>query len=133
MVTVARPAVTWPRRGYTLIELLVVMAAIGLLLAIAAPRYVQHVDRARELVLRQNLAAVRDAIDKFQADRARYPKDLNELVTERYLRQLPVDPIIDRTDAWKLVPGSDSASGSVKDIHSSAPGKGRDGTLYATW
>lgn len=120
-------------RGYTLIELLVVMAAIGLLLAIAAPRYVQHVDRAREVVLRQNLAAVRDAIDKFHADRTRYPKDLNELVTERYLRQLPVDPILDRTDAWLLVPASDTANDAIKDIRSTAGGKGRDGTPYVTW
>ncbi|WP_341893363.1 prepilin-type N-terminal cleavage/methylation domain-containing protein, partial [Variovorax sp. YR752] len=72
--------------GFTIIELLVVMAALGLLLAIVAPRYVNHVDQAREAVLRQNLAGLRDAIDKFYADRARYPADLQELVTERYLR-----------------------------------------------
>ena len=51
------------KRGFTLIELLVVMAALGLLLAISAPRYTEHVDRAREAVLRQNLASMRDAID----------------------------------------------------------------------
>lgn len=119
-------------RGFTLIELLVVMAALGLLLSIAAPRYVEHVDRAREVVLKQNLAGVRDAIDKFYADRSRYPKDLQELVQQHYLRQLPLDPIIDRADAWTLVPPP-GQQGAVFDIHSSATGQGRDGTAYAAW
>lgn len=52
-------------RGFTVIELLVVLAAIALLVSVAAPSYVQHVDRAREAALRSDLAAMRDAIDKF--------------------------------------------------------------------
>ncbi len=125
------------RAGFTLIELLVVMAALGLLLSVTAPRYTEHVDRAREVVLRQNLASLRDAIDKFYADRARYPADLQELVTQRYLRQLPLDPVTDRTDSWvPLAPGgqaSGSGASSVADVRSGAPGKGRDGGPYATW
>src|SRR2546421_11029897 len=119
-------------RGFTLIELLVVMAAIGLLLSIAAPRYVEHVDRARELVLKHNLAGLREAIDKFYADRSRYPKDLQELVQARYLREGPLDPVTDRTDSWLLVapPGQ---QGVVFDVHSAAPGQARDGTAYASW
>lgn len=120
-------------RGFTLIELMVVMAAIGLLLAITVPRYAEHVDRAREVVLRQNLAAVRDAIDKFYADRGRYPAALQELVQARYLRQLPVDPVTDRVDTWVLV-GSDSGGATgVSDLHSGAAGKARDGSAYASW
>jgi general secretion pathway protein G len=120
------------RHGYTLIELLVVMAAIGLLLAIAAPRYAEHVDRARETVLRRNLVGLREAIDKFYADRSRYPKDLQELVAERYLRELPIDPVTDRSDTWRTsaAPGQE---GTVRDVHSGAQGKGHDGTDYATW
>lgn len=118
--------------GFTLIELLVVMAALGLLLAISVPRYVEHVDRAREVVLRQNLASLRDSIDKFYADRGRYPAALQELVQGRYLRQLPLDPISDRTDTWVLVPPAGATTG-VFDVHSGAPGTGRDGSPYASW
>jgi len=119
--------------GFTLIELLVVLAAVALLLGIAVPRYVEHVDRARETVLRQNLAALRDAIDKFNADRGRYPNELVELARERYLRELPRDPITDRADTWTIVAPPQGLAGQVFDVHSGATGTGRDGRPYATW
>ncbi len=119
--------------AYTLIELLVVMAALGLLLSISAPRYTEHVDRAREAVLRHNLAGVRDAIDKFHADRARFPIDLDELVQARYLRRLPLDPITERADSWILVAPTAPDSGAVADVRSGAEGSARDGTRYAAW
>lgn len=120
-------------RGFTLVELLVVMACIGLLLAIAGPRFAGHVDRARETALRHNLAGVREAIDKFHADRARYPKDLQELVQERYLRALPLDPVTDRVDSWMLVAPVNQQGTAVQDLHSGAPGKALDGSPYASW
>ncbi len=121
------------RTGFTVIELLVVMSVIGLLLAIVAPRYTEHIDRARESVLRQNLASLRDAIDKFYGDRARYPADLQELVKQRYLREVPLDPLTDRSDSWVLLHPQGQSEGAVIDVHSAAGGKARDGTAYATW
>ena len=120
------------QRAFTLIELLVVMAALALLLAIAAPRYVEHVDRARDAVLKQNLLSMRDAIDKFYADRSRYPADLQELVKQRYLREVPLDPITDRTDTWLPVPPPGQDSG-LADVRSGAPGAASNGSRYASW
>jgi len=122
-----------PARGFTLVELLVVLAALGLLLGLAVPRYVQHVDRAREVVLRQNLATVRDAIDKFHADRGRYPNELAELVAGRYLREMPVDPLNERSDTWVALPPTAGEPGKVFDIHSGAAGTGMSGVPYAQW
>lgn len=119
--------------GFTIIELLVVMAALGLLLSIVAPRYVNHVDQARESVLRQNLSSLRDAIDKFYADRARYPADLQELVAERYLREVPLDPVTDRHDSWVLLAPRNNKQGAVADVRSGAAGRAKDGSAYATW
>lgn len=121
------------QRAFTLIELLVVMAALGLLLAIAAPRYTEHVDRAREAVLRQDLASLRDAIDKFYADRSRYPADLKELVQQRYLRQVPLDPITDRDDTWVAVPAPGQKADAIVDVRSGAQGRAHDGSAYASW
>jgi general secretion pathway protein G len=120
-------------KGFTVIELLVVLAAIGLLLAVAAPRYIEHVDHTREVALKEDLRALRDAIDKFYADQARYPANLEELVAKRYLRSLPTDPITQRSDSWMIVAPSGKASGAVFDVRSGAKGNARDGSAYALW
>lgn len=121
------------RLGFTVIELLVVLAAIGLLLAVALPRYVQHVDSAREVTLKHNLRALREAIDMYYADRGRYPESLQELVVARYLREVPDDPIAKRGDRWRTIAPAEGVAGRVYDVRSSAAGKAGDGSDYADW
>jgi general secretion pathway protein G len=122
------------RRGFTLIELMVVMAIIAVLLTIAAPRYFNHLDRAREATLRQTLAVVRDAIDKFHGDTSGYPDSLDELVSKRYLRAVPVDPITDSTETWVLLPPPPAnGNGKLWNIRSGAEGSSAAGTPYAEW
>lgn len=120
-------------RGFTLVELMVVMAIVALLLSLAVPRYFNHLESARETILRQDLAVMRDAIDKYHGDRGHYPDSLEALVSARYLRSLPVDPITERADTWQIVEPPSDAAGTVYDVRSGAPGKGRDGTLYGEW
>ncbi len=121
--------------GFTLIELIVVMAIVALLVSIAAPRYFRSVEHARENTLRTSLLVMRDALDQFAADKGRYPATIDELARERYLREIPEDPVTRRRDTWiALAPGYDSAvSGGVFDIRSGAAGRALDGRLYADW
>ncbi len=56
------------------------------------PRYFSVLDNGRLNVQRQNVATIRDAIDKFFGDQGKYPDSLDELVSKRYLRQVPLDP-----------------------------------------
>jgi general secretion pathway protein G len=121
------------RSGFTLIELLVVLAVVGTLLALAAPRYVGSVDRARELVLRENLATLRTTLDKFHADTGAYPESLDQLVGKRYLRSVPVDPLLDNNRAWLIVPPPQGIRGAVYDVRSSATGQASDGRRYQEW
>ncbi|MEC5386760.1 prepilin-type N-terminal cleavage/methylation domain-containing protein [Uliginosibacterium sp. H3] len=116
-------------RGFTLIELLVVMAIIGVLLSIAAPRYFNHVEHARDNALRQSLAVMRDAIDKFHADTDTWPATLDELVTRKYLRTIPEDPHTGSRDTWTVeAPGGGNG---VFDVHSGATGATAEGQPLA--
>jgi general secretion pathway protein G len=121
------------RRGFTLIELLVVMAIIATLLSIAAPRYVGNVDKAKEAVLRENLASLRDSLDKYYADNGKYPASLDELVARKYLRKIPLDPVTDSNRTWVAIPPQDPQKGAVYDIRSGASARARDGSSYRDW
>ncbi len=121
------------RAGFTLIELLVVMTIIATLLSLAAPRYMGNVDKAKESVLRENLASLRDVLDKHYTDTGKYPTALDELVTRRYMRKIPIDPMTDSNRSWIVVPPSDPEKGGVFDVRSGATSKSRDGTAYRDW
>lgn len=121
------------KRGFTLIELLVVMTIIALLLTIAVPRYFGSVDRTKEAVLRENLATLRESLDKFYADTGKYPANLKELVSRRYLRKVPVDPITDSSATWVELAPDDPQKGGVYDVRSGTRNKARDGTPYSDW
>ena len=120
-------------RGFTLIELLVVMVVIGILLSIVTPRYFNSVSKAEEAVLKENLLLMRDALDKYQADTGRFPDSLQDLVSKKYLRSMPYDPVAKSSETWIVVPPEDVTQGSVFDVKSGALGAARDGTAYSDW
>ncbi|APR05144.1 type II secretion system, GspG-like protein 2 [Thauera chlorobenzoica] len=122
-----------PRAGFTLIELLVVMTIIATLLTLAVPRYFTSVERSKEAVLRTDLNVMREAIDKYYGDKGKYPDTLDELVSQRYLRALPRDPITDSRETWVVVPPEDPSLGGVYDVRSGAPGDSLEGEAYGDW
>ena len=122
-----------PDCGFTLIELLIVMAIIGTLLSIAVPRYFHSLARARETVLKQDLAILREAIDKYYADLNQYPEKLPDLGDRRYVRAVPVDPFTKLADTWTLIPSEDPEHAGIRDIHSGAAEVAPDGTPVASW
>ncbi len=119
-------------RAFTLIELLVVLAVLAVLVSMVAPSYLEHVSTAREATLRHNLQGLRTTIDQFYRDKGRYPVTLEELVAQRYIRTVPVDPITQRSDSWVLVPPRQGDS-AIFDVKSGAAGRGSDGVDYAAW
>jgi len=86
-----------------------------------------------QAVLKQNLFRIGEALDKFYADSGKYPDSLDDLVTKRYLRSPPVDPVTESTTTWIVVPPTGSGKGAVYDVKSGAPGNPRDGTAYGDW
>jgi general secretion pathway protein G len=121
-------------RGFTLIELVVVLAVVGLLVSLALPRFGASVERSREVVLRQNLAAIRDALDQFNADTGARAQTLDDLVSRRYLREIPLDPLTESRTSWIVVPvPEDSGTAGVFDVRSAALGEASDGTRFGDW
>jgi general secretion pathway protein G len=110
-----------------------VMAIIGTLLAIAVPRYFHTLARARETVLRHDLAILREAIDKHYADLGQYPDTLVALVDRRYVRSVPLDPFTKVADSWILVPSEDPDHTGIRDVRSGAAEIAADGTPVGSW
>jgi general secretion pathway protein G len=115
-------------RGYTMIELLVVLSIIAMLLTLASPRYFGHIDKAKEDVLREDLYLLRDAIDKHYADRGSYPDELQDLVTFKYLRAIPVDPFTGSRTSWVIEEVTDGSPGKIFNVKAPPGGKALDGT-----
>ena len=121
------------KSGFTLIELLVVMVIIATLLTIAVPRYFNSVEKSKETVLRQDLALMRESLDKYFGDNGKYPDALEDLVSKKYLRSLPADPITGSAKTWLIVSPDSAEKGAVFDVKSGAPGNARDGSEYKDW
>ena len=116
--------------GFTLIEMLVVLAIVALLLSVATPRYFGSLEKGREVALQENLRVLRVTLDKFHADKGRFPETLDELVEERYLREVPLDPITESATTWVLVPPKEPDQQGVADVKSGASGTARDGRRF---
>ena len=124
--------------GFTLIELLVVIALISILASMAVVQYKNSIVRTQEATLKTNLFRMRDAIDQYFADKAKYPSALDTLVSEGYMRRIPEDPITKSADTWQTVPaepdpGNPTSEPGVYDVKSGATGTALDGSSYADW
>jgi prepilin-type N-terminal cleavage/methylation domain-containing protein len=119
--------------GFTLIELLVVMAIVAVLLTIAVPRYFGSLGRSRDVALQENLKVLRVTLDKFAGDKGHFPDTLEDLVTHKYLRAVPVDPITESAQTWILIPAADGDTHGIADVKSGAPGVSAEGLAYAAF
>ena len=124
--------------GFTLIELMIVMAIIVILAGLASALYVNSIQRSKEAVLKSDLFRMRDAIDQYYADKNKYPPSLEVLVSEKYLRTIPVDPMTNSSETWQTTMSDPQAGGSfsetgVFDVKSGAEDTALDGTRYADW
>jgi len=82
------------QKGFTLIELLVVIAIIGVLAAIAVPKFTNSTARANTAKIGADLAAIDDAIAMNQAQLNTDPATVAILATNGYLASAPNPPAI---------------------------------------
>jgi general secretion pathway protein G len=126
------------RLGFTFVELMVVISIIVILISMAIPVYQKSITRAKESVLKNNLFTLRTVIDNYTYDKQKAPHSLQDLVTEGYLRDVPVDPMTGSNQGWRIV--MEDASQSVNqsepgifDVKSGSDKTGLDGTPYSEW
>src|SRR5947208_17059820 len=107
-------------KGFTLVELMVVLTVIALLLSVVVPDYIGKLRRAEEAVLQENLALMRDSLDKHYADTGRYPASLEDLVAEHYLLTIPKHPCTQSACSSLPTPPHDTRKGNVWAVNSPA-------------
>jgi general secretion pathway protein G len=124
------------QRGWTLIELVIVMAIITVLASLATVGARNAIKLAREATLKEDLFRMRDAIDQYYADKGKYPADLQALVTDQYMREVPIDPVSQSRDTWQTIPAepdpsNPSAEPGIFNVKSGAEGASLQGQAYS--
>jgi general secretion pathway protein G len=121
-----------------LIELMIVMAIIAILISIAVPVYNHVITRSKESVLRSNLFTMRSLIDEYTYDKQKAPQSLQDLVSEGYLREIPMDPITNSRDTWKVIQedpnnAMNPQDPGIYDVRSGSDATSLEGTPYSDW
>jgi general secretion pathway protein G len=131
------PAPKQRQSGFTLIEMMVVMAIIAVLMSVAIPIYTRSIIRAKESVLKNNLFTLRTVIDEYTYDKQKAPQSPEDLVSDGYLRQVPIDPMTGAAD-WKVI--MEDATNTVNqsqpgiyDVRSASDKTSMEGTPYSDW
>lgn len=135
-------------RGMTLLELIVCTVIIGILSTTAVPIARNVARNQKESLLREHLKEMRKAIDRFYEKKADtqpglddaeyYPKSLQELVDQRFLRRIPIDPFTENAD-WKTRSSTDDPAGNISnqqnvfDVYSASSENDRQGRPYSVW
>jgi general secretion pathway protein G len=94
--------------------------------------------RQKESVLKENLYRMRNCIDQYSQDRNKAPRDLNDLVTAGYLRNIPKDPFTDSSKTWRVVQEDtmqsyEQTQPGIDDVHSGSDQISTEGTPYSSW
>jgi len=137
LIATLRGAESSGRRGFTLIEMIIVMAIVSILMAIAVPQYQKSLRRTKETLLHSNIQALRTVIDEYTFDKKKAPQTLQDLVTEGYLRAVPIDPITGN-DNWREInedslTAVDQTEPGIFDVRSLSDQVSLEGTPYSEW
>lgn len=92
----------------------------------ACPRITKE---SREAVLRTDLKVMRDVVGQYEHD-AGCLHDLEQLVADGYLRQLPRDPFAAEGSTWLAVRND---AGCIQDVRSTSMETALDGSPYREW
>ena len=93
---------------------------------------------AKEADLKKALFQLREAIDKFYVREQHYPRTLRDLVTQGFLKEIPIDPFTDSRTSWRTMqskrdPARPAVPTGIFDVNSASTRTAANGTRYSTW
>lgn len=109
------------QKGFTLIELMIVVAIIGILAAVAIPKFAQMIERAKEGATKSNLGAIRSAVSIYYGkNEGAYPASIASTAAfigtadSNYMQELPKATAtpLGNTNAVTYVSAAPSSSGT---------------------
>jgi len=119
------------QKGFTLIELMIVVAIIGILAAIAIPRFAQMLEKSREGSTKGNLGSIKSAASIYYGDtQGTWPTTLSAFSSYSFSKYLDNISPVKVTGAF--VAGASSPSGAkvTMTAQSSVPTASGTGWLY---
>ena len=124
--------------GFTLLELMIVLTIVMILATIAIGRYDRSVLRSKEAVLKQDLFVMRQAIQSYTLDKQAAPASLEDLKSEKYLGDIPIDPMTRaknwHTDSEDVLLSPQQTTVGITDVHSASDGISPfENTAYSSW
>ena len=126
------------QRGFTLLELLTVMTILALLATVGIVGYRRHTKAAREAVLKEDLFQLNHCLEEYLADRGKYPTTIGDLRDQKYIRDIPVDPMTQSRDTWATEfeapdPDNPDAEPGIFRIRSGSTDVGENQVPYNEW
>ena len=110
------------RKGFTLVELVVVIMILGILAAVAAPKFLNTSSKATDSGIKQSVAVIRDAIELYASENggdlpgkdgveATFKSDLDPYL--RGVATFPNCPVGAKNDQVKMTAGAGPVAGDA--------------------
>lgn len=98
-------------KGFTLIELMIVVAIIGILAAIAIPKFAQMLEKSKEGATKGNLGSMKSAASIYYGDtEGTWPSTLNSVTIYSFSKYLDQVPLVKVTGAFDANTGTGAAA-----------------------
>jgi general secretion pathway protein G len=113
----------------------IVIASVLILVSIALPLHQKSIVSAKERVLHENLFTLRTVIDEYTFDKKKAPQSLQDLVSEGYLRAVPIDPVTGNENWATEIEDSltivDRTAPGIANVNSASARKSLSGVPYS--